>query len=138
MKTIPITERAQIVRTDFSDQAAWESLMAAARSPADPFIFNLDFLDERERGGATVEQLLAALPEDYPHSFLVIADSVAMAQTDHPLLVLDLFEDRGRVFRAPAAEVPSIENNLSIANMDFAEFADAADEGGIFHGFPEM
>ena len=138
MKPIPTTESAQIIRTDFSDQAAWESLTAAVREPPEPFIFNMEILDERERSGAAVEQLLAALPEDYPHSFLVVADSVAMSQPGHPMLVIDLMEERGRQFRALAAQVPSIENNLSLANMGFEEFADALDEGGVFRGFPEM
>jgi hypothetical protein len=138
MKPIPTTESAQIIRTDFSDQTAWESLTAAAREPADPFMFNMEILDDRDRSGATVEHLLAALQADYPHSFLVVADSVAMSQPDHPLLVIDLMEERGRQFRALAAQVPSIENNLSIANMDFEEFADAVDEEGVFRGFPEM
>jgi hypothetical protein len=30
-----------------------------------------------------------------------------------------------------------IENNLSIANMDFEAFAENADPDGIFRGFPE-
>jgi Domain of unknown function (DUF6924) len=31
----------------------------------------------------------------------------------------------------------SVENNLSIANMDFEDFADATDDDGIFRGFRE-
>ena len=138
MKKIPITESALIVRTDFSDQAAWESLMAAVREPGEPFIFNMEFLDKRENNAANVEQILKAVPEDYPHSFIVIADTVAISEPDHPLLVLDLLEERGRQFRALAAQVPSIENNLSIGNMGFEEFADSVDESGVFRGFPEM
>jgi hypothetical protein len=30
-----------------------------------------------------------------------------------------------------------VENNLSIANMDFEEFADAVGPDGIFRGFPQ-
>jgi hypothetical protein len=30
-----------------------------------------------------------------------------------------------------------VENNLSIANMVFAEFAGAVDEDGVFRGFSE-
>ena len=138
MKTIPTTESAQIIRTDFSDQTAWERLTATVREPADPFMFNMEILDDRDRSGATVGQLLAALPDDYPHSFLVVADSIAISQPDHPLLVIDLMEERGRQFRAIATQVPSIENNLSIANMGFEEFARAVDEGGVFRGFSEM
>jgi hypothetical protein len=29
-----------------------------------------------------------------------------------------------------------IENNLSLANMDFEEFAEAVDPDGVFRGFP--
>jgi hypothetical protein len=138
MKSIPVTETALIIRTDFSDQAAWESLTAVVQEPADPFIFGMEFLDDRENGGASVEQLMAALPEDYPHSFMVVADNLAVTRADHPLLVVDLFEERGREFRALAMHVSSIENNLSIANMGFEEFANAVDESGVFRGFPEM
>ena len=138
MKKIPITENALIVRTDFSDQTAWETLVAALEEPEEPFMFNMEFLDDQENNGATVEQLMEALPEDYPHSFMVVADAVAISQPDHPLLVIDLFGERGREFRALAGQVPAIENNLSIGNMGFEEFADLVDENGIFRGFPEM
>jgi hypothetical protein len=138
MKTIPTTETAQVIRTDFSDQTAWEKLTTNLRNPAEPFIFNLEILDDQERNGATIEQLLAALPPNYPHSFLVIVDSTAISQTDYPLLIIDLREEPGRQFRAIATEVPSIENNLSIANIDFADFSSAVDTDGIFRGFSEM
>jgi hypothetical protein len=44
---------------------------------------------------------------------------------------------RGRAFRCAVGEVASIEANLSIANMDFADFADNTDPDGVFRGFPE-
>ena len=31
----------------------------------------------------------------------------------------------------------SRENNLSIANMDFREFAESVDPDGVFRGFPQ-
>jgi hypothetical protein len=135
---IPTTEKALLIRTDFSDQRAWERLAAAVREPADPFFFNMEILDELQNDKATVKQVLAALPEDYRHSFIVVADGVAISQPDHPLLVVDLVEQRGRQFRAVAARVPSIDNNLSIANMGFEEFASSVDESGVFRGFPGM
>jgi len=135
---IPTTEHALIIRSDFSNQAAWDGLISTIREPAEPFVFNMEVSDDRENDGATVEQLLEALPEDYPHSFIVIADRVAISQPDHPLLVVDLLERRGRHFRAVAAQVPSIENNLSIANMGFEEFAESVDETGVFRGFLEV
>ena len=134
---IPTSENALLIRTDFSDQSAWQRLKAAASEPGDMFIFNMEIVDDRANSGATVEQVMAALPEDYPHSFIVVADSTAISQADYPLLVVDLDEERGRQFRAVAAQVASIDNNLSIANMGFEEFADAVDGDGVFRGFPE-
>ena len=55
-------------------------------------------------------------------------------RTDYPLLVVDLQEERGRQFRAVAAEVALVDNNLSIANMGFEEFAGLVDESGVFRG----
>ena len=48
-----------------------------------------------------------------------------------------MYDEPGRTFRVIPSEMWSVENNLSIANMDFAEFADAVDEDGVFRGFPE-
>jgi hypothetical protein len=50
-----------------------------------------------------------------------------------PLLVIDLDdEDASAPFRCLPKEVVSIESNLSIANMDFFEFADSADADGVY------
>jgi hypothetical protein len=135
---IPTTDNALLIRTDFTDQSGWETLTAIARELADPFIFNVEIIDDRANSSATVEQLMGALPDDYPHSFMVVADRVSTSQPDHPLLIVDLLEERGRQFRAVAAQVASIDNNLSIANMGFEEFAGLVDENGVFRGLAEM
>jgi hypothetical protein len=70
-------------------------------------------------------------------AYLIVADRTAISLPDHPLLIVDLIEERGRTFRAIPSQIQSIENNLSIANMDFEEFADAVDASGVFRGFPE-
>jgi hypothetical protein len=67
--------------------------------------------------------------------FLLIVDDVTVRELEHPILVVDLWSEPGREFRAVPSAVQWIENNLSIANMDFAEFADAVDKDGIFRGF---
>jgi hypothetical protein len=59
-----------------------------------------------------------------------------MTAAEHHLLVIDLAREPGREFRAVPSAIQSIENNLSIANMDFAEFAGAVDEDGVFRDFP--
>jgi hypothetical protein len=45
--------------------------------------------------------------------------------------------DQIKSFRATPATIQSIENNLTIANMDFEDFANAVDSGGVFRGFPQ-
>ncbi|WP_432423041.1 DUF6924 domain-containing protein [Streptomyces pseudovenezuelae] len=72
---------------------------------------------------------------EYRHPLLVLADSATFASPECPLLVLDLRGEQGRCVRVVAAELWSIENNLSGANMDFEEFADAVDDDGVFRGF---
>jgi len=57
-----------------------------------------------------------------------------MTHAEHPLLCLAL-RPVGRAFRIVPAELWGVENNLAIANMDYDEFADAADADGIFRGF---
>jgi hypothetical protein len=48
-----------------------------------------------------------------------------------------LYTEPGRTFRVIPGEIWGVENNLSLANMDFAEFADSTDRDGLFRGFPE-
>ncbi|GAA3006289.1 hypothetical protein GCM10010519_42340 [Streptomyces lactacystinicus] len=48
-----------------------------------------------------------------------------------PVAVVDLRDEPGRFIRVVAAELRGIENNVSIANMGFGEFADAVDEDGV-------
>jgi hypothetical protein len=138
MKQIPETENALVLRTDFSNQEAWEAICATIRRPVGIFRFraNVDFLDDKEYSGITRDQLLGLIPRNYRHSFIVVVDQTATSHPDHPLLIVDLYEGSGNEFRAIPSQVQGIENNLSIANMDFEEFADSVDENGIFRGFP--
>lgn len=137
MKQLPQTSNPLVLRTDFSNQAAWEAIRAAIQRPVAIFGFraNIEFLDMVEYSGITKEQMLSLLPSKYNHSFIVIVDQIAMTHPEHPLLIVDLFESSGQEFRAIPSAVQSIENNLSIANMDFEEFAEDVDEDGIFRGF---
>ncbi|MBU3863716.1 hypothetical protein KN815_06325 [Streptomyces sp. 4503] len=58
-----------------------------------------------------------------------------MAAEEMPLLVIDLWDVRGRSIRVIATELWGIENNLSISNMYFEEFAESVDEDGVFRTF---
>ena len=139
MKPIPETENALVLRTDFSDQAAWEGICAAIQKSVGIFRFraNVEFLDEPQYINITKDQLLNLIPRNYNHNFIIVVDETAISQPDHPLLIIDLYERSGNEFRAIPSQIQAIENNLSIANMDFEEFAESVDDNGIFRGFPE-
>jgi hypothetical protein len=66
-----------------------------------------------------------------------VADQMALTNPEHPILVVDLQDEPGRTFRVIPLALGEVENNLSIANMGFDEFAEATDESGIFRGLME-
>jgi len=101
------------------------------------FRANVEFLDDAAYADISKDQLLELIPHDYNHSFIILVDQTASLQPDYPLLIVDLYERSGNEFRAVPSQIQAIENNLSIANMDFEEFADSVDEAGVFRGFPE-
>lgn len=138
MKTIPNTENALVLRTDFSDQAAWVEICGELRKPVGTlhFLAYLDYLNDMEYAGLTKKQLLEVMPHGYNHSFIIVADQKAMTHPEHPLLIIDLSEKSEHEFRAIPSQIQGIQNNLSIANMDFEEFMAAADQDGVFRGFP--
>jgi hypothetical protein len=140
MKQLPKATNPLVIRTDFENQHAWETICKLIRAPVqedgDAFYAYVDFLDDTDFRDLSADDLLARVSSDYAHSFLFVVDRTAITYPDFPILVVDLYADRGRSFRAVPSKVQSIENNLSIANMDFAEFADDVDKDGIFRGFP--
>lgn len=137
MKPIPHTADALVLRTDFSDDATWEAICAKIRRPVGIFRFraHVAFLSDPTYEGAGPADIRALTSPNYAHTFLFIVDRLAVAHPEHPLLVLDLYEDSTNIFRTIPAQIQGIENNLSIANMDFEEFAGAVDADGIFRDF---
>jgi hypothetical protein len=137
---IPKTDQAPVLRTDFSDEHAWKALCAEIRKPRRSIIGEfrayVDFIDDVAFDGLSPEQVPSLVPEGMFLSYLFIVDRLALTHAEHPILVMDLDTEPGRTFRVIPAEMWAVENNLSLANMDFADFADAAGEDGIFRGFP--
>lgn len=139
MKSLPHTENPLVLRTDFSNQMTWEKICTEIQKPVGMFRFraNVEFLDDTEYAGLTQEQVLERIPKNYNHTFIFIVDRTTISHPDHPLVVMDLYDGSGHEFRAIPSQIQGIENNLSIANMDFEEFAEAVDEEGVFRGFPQ-
>jgi hypothetical protein len=136
----PKTANPLVIRTDFENQQAWDAICGLIRAPvqegSDTFLAFVEFLEATEYRNISTDELLQTLPPDYNHTFLFIVDGACISNPDFPILVVDLYESRGRSFRAIPSQIQSIENNLSIANMDFEEFAESVDKDGIFRGFP--
>lgn len=144
MKPLPKSEDSLVLRTDFSDDAAWESLCAAIRAPihepgTGAVRAYVECISDRAYEGLTAEQIIAAcLGQPWNPRVLFVIDRIALTTPERPVLVVNLGRyETGRTFRVIPSQVQGVENNLSIGNMDFEEFADNADPDGVFRGFKE-
>lgn len=127
-----------VLRTDFGNDGAWDAVRAALDA-ADEFS-HATYVGDPRFAAVGVQALLdeATVAEDDDRIiYLFLADTTTMENPDYPLLAVDLSDEPGRTFRVPAQWFPDVSANLSIANMDFAEFADAAGGPGGFRGFDE-
>ncbi len=136
MKPLPETENPLVVRTDFSDQSAWERICGAVRKPYGKQGVSVEFVDDTAYEGMTKEHVISLSSKGYSHSFIILADRTTVLLPDLPLLIIDLYDEPGREFRAIPSQIHGIEVNLTLANMSFDEFADKVDQDGVFRGFP--
>jgi hypothetical protein len=130
--SIPATVSTPLVRTCFDRPDGWSALLAALSQPSvDGFLANLSIIDESRFSNTR--------PSDYKidsqkHAIVFFADEEAQMLPGYLLLVVSAFEP-SMALRVLAKEAWSIENNLSLSNMDFAEFVSAAGRDGVFRGF---
>ncbi|KUN59541.1 DUF6924 domain-containing protein [Streptomyces griseorubiginosus] len=108
----------------------------------DGFEANVTYVDDPAFADLTVTELLESGPDRATHSLLLVIDETTTHSPEHPILVVDLGSEpdpandwpgkrAGRSFRALPHTIQEIENNLSIANMDWGEFADGVDDDGV-------
>lgn len=137
MNRLPDTDEALVLRTDFADEDAWARLCAQIQEPHGLFRANVSCVSDRAFEGATAEAIVAAESGDerIRRTYVLIVDRATLTRPDHPVLVLDLFEEPGRTFRVVPSQIGSVENNLSLGNMDFRDFADACGSDGVFRGY---
>ena len=136
MNHLPHTENPQVVRTDFSNSAAWEKACSEIRKPYGEYGAGVEFIDRLEYKDLDKGQVLERIPEKYNHDFIVLFDRLAAEKPGFPLLIVDVSEKPGREFRADPSQIFTIASNLETANMWFYEFAKFVDEEGIYRGFP--
>jgi hypothetical protein len=133
VKRLPATDDSLVLRTDFSTDSGWESVCEAISTPVGEFQAQLSCVSDPAFDGLTIERLLKLKHGD--HGYVFIVDHDTLAGPEKPVLVVDLEDDPGRRFRVVPSQMWSVENNLSLANMDFSEFAERVDEDGVFRGF---
>jgi uncharacterized protein DUF6924 len=145
---------ALLVRTDFADDDVWDQVRDQATreyrpdvGQPDGFRAYVEPVSDPQWADATWEAIKAAAPaDDHGPCVLFIADSITFASPEHPILVVDLDDKILSVaefpetadrtpFRCIPSELWSVENNLSISNMGWEEFASAVDDDGVFRGF---
>ncbi|GLY72367.1 DUF6924 domain-containing protein [Actinoallomurus iriomotensis] len=116
-----------IVRTDFSDDAAWETLLETVYRPGgggpiDDFGDYIDVVDDPVFEGAAPEQVMAVLREW--GEVLLIADGDTMRDPGHRVLAVPLEGRIGCAFRLDPDQVGSMVANLSIGNQDIEDYMD--------------
>lgn len=136
--TLPDYDFSLVIRTDFTDDSAWERICRLLQEPQTTYGFqaSVECLSDRSCAGLQPQDVRSVLPADSQRPFVFLVDAEAMFQPDHAVLVVDLSEEPGRTFRVVPSEAWAVENNLRLANSDFAEFAEAVDDSGVYRGFP--
>ncbi len=140
---LPTTPDVPVIRTDFSDRPAWERVKAGISwVTPDGFEAKVTYVDDPTFAGLTVTELLESGPNRAAHALLLVVDETTIHSPEHPILVVDLGSEpapaydwpgraAGRSFRALPHTIQEIENNLSLANMGWEEFADGVDDDGV-------
>jgi uncharacterized protein DUF6924 len=132
---LPDSNRAFLLRTDYSDESAWTELCGLVEAPyEDGFQAYLTFVSDPWLAGKTVDELMALMDRGGYRSFFFVADREALTNLEHPVLAVDLHEKRGRTFRVIPSQMWAVENNLSLGNLEFSSFADNVDSDGVLRG----
>lgn len=147
---------AVIIRTDFSDEAAWRQVTEELEesAPDDDPAESYDVVDAPELADADTDTILAAVAAHEELweqlSVVFVADSKTMRFETRTLLTVttmtrenmgeqgyEAMTEFGREFRTVPSGLHSIHANLELANMDFEDFSAKAqkDPEGIFRSF---
>jgi hypothetical protein len=134
--TLPSGEIATpLLRTDDSLPDRWEDLQRCLATPnADGFLAYVTLVTDPAVDGLS-EGDIRRLPRDAEAEvFVLVADLRALTDADFPILVVDISGQDMPSFRVLCRCLWAVQNNLSLANMDWHEFADSTDADGVYRG----
>ena len=125
-----------LVRTNFAHDAVWAKLCALAQAPSqDDYRAELICISDPRLAAVAPKTIAKQVYQDLGHSPVFVADDRAMNDPEHPILCVSAHDAEVATFRVVPEEIWAPENNLRLANLDFADFANAAaDAGGVFRG----
>jgi hypothetical protein len=137
--SLPEDDYSLVIRTDFSDDTAWDHVCRLIQEPQTDYGFqaSVECISDRACSGLMPRNVASVLPSNSQRPFVFLVDAKAIALHEHSVLVVDLLEEPGRSFRVIPSEAWGIENNLRLGNMGFAEFSESLDTDGVFRGFPQ-
>lgn len=126
-----------LVRTDYSDADAWAEVRSLIRRPsADGFLANVDIIDDQAWSGMAPGEVVRRLyPDRQGRALMVLADARTMRDPEHALLCVD--PRTLESLRVVPSLLWSIENNLSLANLDWRDFAENVDKDGVLRGLKD-
>lgn len=129
--TFPDVE-VPLFRLDYSDDQAWNKVMQVALGPRSARRDPLTIVDSPEFAGMDTDELLARLNEDDPgYRFIVVADERTLAHKDHPFTIITA-TNPPRSLPVSAQTLADVITNLWISNLDFEDYATAADPDGVY------
>ncbi|MBF6341669.1 hypothetical protein IU450_38195 [Nocardia abscessus] len=126
-----------LLRTDFTDDAAWAQTLAAVfASYGEDTMTELTPIDDAAFDRLTLDELVELVDGQ---TYVFLADATTMTDSEHPILAVDTSDEDGRggypVFRIAPSAIAEVEVNFLLSNMDFGDFADNVDDDGVFRGF---
>ena len=135
---LPETANSPLVRTDYSDPSAWTQLCRLVEATYEEgFRALFTFIDDPRLADKTVNELMDLVQSGGYWSCFFVADHEALVNPEHPVIAVDLQEERGRTFRVIPAQIWAVENNLFVSNMEFSSFADKTDADGVLRRFKD-
>ncbi len=124
-----------LIRTDFSNEKTWQAVVdATTRENSDGFVANLTVVGDPAWACASAKDVLTAHACDRERVVAFVFDAAAVIDKKHSLLCIYLASKKVRTMRVLPSEVWSVENNLSLGNMEWSDFASALKDG-VFEGF---
>lgn len=120
-----------VVRTDFSDEALWQSLLDDMNNVRYdfPYITGVIVVDDAANDSLAPEQLRQELPEG-SHG-VAIADTTALTSPQH-LILMTPYSPDDTPFRVPANAIGLVVNPLVVGRLFWWELALDLGDDGIF------